>query len=114
MKTSQLGLKSAISYLQIINSKPDNFATVFIKIQVCMKSAKSKPLIILYTRYPIVARALGLAFRPSARAGKGILHTTDYHIRSSSVDKSNLNSHRDETSSYCACRAIPPFQKLFW
>ena len=31
----------------------------------------------LYTRYPIVARALGLAaFRPSARASKGILHTT--------------------------------------
>ena len=31
----------------------------------------------LYTRYPIVARALGLAaaFRPSARASKGILHT---------------------------------------
>ena len=31
----------------------------------------------LYTRYPIVARALGLAdaFRPSARAIKGILHT---------------------------------------
>ena len=31
---------------------------------------------ILYTRYLIVARALGLAFRPSARASKGILHTT--------------------------------------
>ena len=30
----------------------------------------------LYTRYPIVARALGLAFRPSARASKGILHTS--------------------------------------
>ena len=30
---------------------------------------------LLYTRYPIVARALGLAFRPSARASKGILHT---------------------------------------
>ena len=37
----------------------------------------------LYTRYPIVARALGLAaayaecaFRPSTRASKGILHTT--------------------------------------
>ena len=30
------------------------------------------------TRYPIVARALGLAaFRPSARASKGILHTRD-------------------------------------
>ena len=31
----------------------------------------------LYTRYPIVARALGLAaVRPSARASKVILHTT--------------------------------------
>ena len=30
------------------------------------------PSIALYTRYSIVARALGLAFRPS----KGILHTT--------------------------------------
>ena len=31
----------------------------------------------LYARYPIVARAWssGLAFRPSARASKGILHT---------------------------------------
>ena len=39
---------------------------------------------ILYTRYPIVARALGLAaaFRPSARASKGILHTTCIHTRS--------------------------------
>ena len=36
---------------------------------------------ILYTRYPIVARALGLAaFRPSARASKGILHTTSYLV----------------------------------
>ena len=39
--------------------------------------------IFLYTRYPIVARALGLAaahsaFRPSARASKGILHTTNF------------------------------------
>ena len=32
----------------------------------------------LYTRYPIVARALGLAFRPSARASKGILHTRSH------------------------------------
>ena len=35
----------------------------------------------LYTRYPIVARALGLvrlAFRPSARASKGILHTKTF------------------------------------
>ena len=31
---------------------------------------------VLYTRYPIVMRALGLAAaRPSARASKGILHT---------------------------------------
>ena len=39
--------KSAISYLQIINSKPENFSTVFttILIQECMQSAKSKPLI---------------------------------------------------------------------
>ena len=31
----------------------------------------------MYTRYPIVARALGLAaaFRPSARASKGFLNT---------------------------------------
>ena len=33
-------------------------------------------ILILYTRYPIIARALGLAFRPSARASKRILHTT--------------------------------------
>ena len=33
----------------------------------------------LYTRYPIAARALGLAaaFRPSARASKGILYTNE-------------------------------------
>ena len=31
----------------------------------------------LYTKYPIVARALGLAaFRPSTRASKSILHTS--------------------------------------
>ena len=30
----------------------------------------------LYTRYPIVARRAWPAFRPSARASKGILHTT--------------------------------------
>ena len=33
-------------------------------------------ILILSTRYPIIARALGLAFRPSAHASKGILHTT--------------------------------------
>ena len=38
---------------------------------------KNMHICALYTRYPIVARALGLAvaFRPSARASKGILHT---------------------------------------
>ena len=47
-----------------------------------MLQGKGHPIVlakwcfILYTRYPIVARALGLAaFRPSARASKGILHT---------------------------------------
>ena len=40
----------------------------------------------LYTRYPIVARALGLAaFRPSARASKGILHTSHTTISLHSV-----------------------------
>ena len=33
-----------------------------------------------YTRYPIVARALGIAFRPSARASKGFLHTSKLQI----------------------------------
>ena len=38
---------------------------------------------ILYTRYPIVTRALGLAaFRPSARASKGILHTRGHYADS--------------------------------
>ena len=40
----------------------------------------------LYTRYPIVARVLGLAaFRPSERASKGILHTIHTTISLHSV-----------------------------
>ena len=40
----------------------------------------------LYTRYPIVARALGIAaFRPSERASKGILHTIHTTISLHSV-----------------------------
>ena len=44
----------------------------------CVKNIKvgENSPIALYTRYSIVARALGVAFRPSARASKGILHTT--------------------------------------
>ena len=38
-------------------------------------------IFILYARYPIVARALGLAaFRPSARKSKSILHTNIHNI----------------------------------
>ena len=36
---------------------------------------RSAHYIVLYTRYPIVALGLAAAFRPSARASKGILHT---------------------------------------
>ena len=43
----------------------------------CFTNTNKTLTLMLYTRYPIVARALGLAaaFRPSARASKGILHT---------------------------------------
>ena len=39
---------SEISYLPIINNKPDNFSTVYTTIMECMKSANSKPLIITF------------------------------------------------------------------
>ena len=40
-------------------------------------------MLLMYTRYPIVARAFGLAaaFRPSVRASKGILHTNVAQVR---------------------------------
>ena len=45
-------------------------------------SSKCPSRIFVLTRYPIVARALGLAaFRPSARASKGILHTSRISTR---------------------------------
>ena len=48
----------------------------------------------LYTRYTIVARALGLAafkLRPSARASKGILHTTSGWIRVKGFERSDTS-----------------------
>ena len=49
-----------------------------------------KSPLLLYTRYPIVARALGLAFRPSARASKGILHTTFARARTRNIVNVNI------------------------
>ena len=60
------------------------------------KRARDDRVFCLYTRYPIVARALGIAaaFRPSAHASKGILHTSILytHVKVNSVqNKDNQN-----------------------
>ena len=81
--------KSAISYLQVSNiipsnSKPDNFSTVFTKIQESMKSVKSKPLNITFD-LPLWIKAIQI-----------------------------LIEMKLPESSYRAFRGIPPSQKLSW
>lgn len=48
---------SQISYLPIINSKPDSFSTVYTTITECIKSAKSEPLIITFD-FPLWVKAI--------------------------------------------------------
>ena len=55
----------------------------------------------LYTRYPIVARALGLAaFMPSAPASKGILHTRYLCSRNELGLKATVGQARCATIGY--------------
>lgn len=39
---------SSISYLQIINSKPDNYSTVYTTLLECLKTSQSKPIIVTF------------------------------------------------------------------